>query len=565
MQQRGNSRRRFLRGNFSSGAESKAQAENTIRPIHHPSTPRTLPTQTNARNQAMETPPLSVLVLNRAGFGPRPGDIAAFEALGTDDDARLAAYVAQQIDYTAIDDQPVEDKLTAAGFITHNKSLTQLWSDHLRNGTDWHETAQPGYESRAMKFVRAIHSKRQLHEAMVDFWHNHFSIYLWDDVTPSIFMQFDLKVIRPNALGNFHDLLVAVAQNPCMLFYLDNVFSSVDGPNENYARELLELHTLGSEHYYGQLAPENVPGYPNPVGYVEEDVFAVTKALTGWSIKYMSWISPEEDTGEFVYRDDWHDTSEKQILGQTLPANQTAEQDGNALFDILAAHPATATFVCRKLVRRFIADSPPESLVASAAAIFNANVDAPNQIALVMEHILLSAEFRTSWGQKMKRPFEAAVSAMRAGDCDYTFRYFDDELTNHFIWLYNFAGHMPFEWHSPNGYPDIAGVWQSTSSLLMRWRSIHWLPDGKDESAWLIDILGQTPTDARSANALTDFWIERIFGYVLNSQTRQYLVDFMAQGRNPAYDLPFDTEESIQDRLRALVGLMFMTPEFQTK
>ena len=568
MVQRGNSRRNFLRGNFSMAAEAAPVSQEeppVIRPIRSPDSPKTIPQQQDNRARAMATPPLAVLVLNRAGFGPRPGDLAAFEALGPDDDTRLSAYVAQQIDYQSIDDQHVEDRLDAAGFLTHNSSLTDLWVNRFRAGEEWRDIARSGYESRLIKFVRATHSNRQLHEVLTDFWHNHFSMYIWDDVTYGIFSEFDRNVIRANALGNFRDMLVAVTQSTCMLFYLDNVFSSADGPNENFARELIELHTMGSEHYFGSLDPTAVPGYPNPEGYVEQDVFAVTKALTGWSVRYMSWLGPEEDTGEFIYRDNWHDTSEKQVLGQMLPAGQTAEQDGLTVLNLLAAHPGTAEFVCRKLVRRFVSDFPPASLVASAAAIFHANVESPNQIALVVEHILLSAEFRSSWGQKMKRPFGAAVSALRAGNCDYTFRYFDDNMTDHFIWLYHFTGHMPFEWHPPNGYPDMAGVWQSTSSLLMRWRSVHWLPDARYDDAWLIDVLAQTPSEHRSPNALTDFWIDRIFGYTLSPTTRQHLVEFMAQGRNPAFDLPFDTETSIQDRLRALIGLMFMTPEFQMK
>ncbi|HFC12378.1 MAG TPA: DUF1800 domain-containing protein [Anaerolineae bacterium] len=536
------------------------------------------PVVTAGFGRAITMPSLAALTLNRAGFGHAAGDIAAFEALGADDQARLTAWVDQQLAPDLIDDSACDERIANGVYVTHEKTAAQLWSEHYRNDV-WAEVVRPGLEAISLKFLRAMYSKRQLKEVLVDFWHNHFSIYWEAGASWSMLMQYDRDCIRPNVLGSFRTMLGAITKSPSMMFYLNQVESSQDGPNENFARELLELHTLGAEHYYGTMAPEDVPGYPNPVGYVEEDVFALTKALTGWTIRYRWWDDDFGDTGEFFTYQPWHNTEAKQLLGQPIAAGQTALAEGEAILDMLAAHPATATFIARKLCRRLVADFPPETLVQSTAQVFLANLNAADQLAQVVRHILLSAEFSNTWGAKIKRPFGVAVSALRAAGCTHTFqtRQQTDDWTDTFFWLFSFTGHNPHEWHPPNGYPDFAPVWRSTSSLVMRWRVLAWLADDEDNGLELLPIYADTlATGLRSPNAIVDYWIGRIFGYTLSAETRDTLVAFLAQGRNPAYNMTFDPIDwqadpqdwdlvRLWDRVRSLVGLMFMTPEFQLK
>ncbi|MCK5921995.1 MAG: DUF1800 domain-containing protein, partial [Methylococcales bacterium] len=516
-----------------------------------------------ATNSQPPTVPLSIIALNRMGFGPRPGDIAAFNALGADDASRFSAYIAQQLDPDNIDDSVFDALVAGLGLTSINKTRGQLWDDHYENEL-WGIHALPMYELTALKWIRAIHSKKQLSEVLADFWHDHFNVYGWDFAPISMMPNYD-RLIRDNMLGNFRTLLEEITKSACMLIYLDNAFNGEDGPNENFARELLELHTLGAENYLGSIAAQDVPGYPSaPIGYVENDVFEIAKCLTGWSLAYEYWDPEIGSTGLFLYKEDWHHQPAKEVIGLQIPANQADMQDGWDVLDLLATHPGTAQFVCRKLVRRLVADNPPQSLVDSAAAIFLAQSAAPDQLKQVTNHILSSSEFQTTWGAKFKRPFASIASALRAADSSFVFSY-PDESSETFNWMYSQTGHEPYGWGPPNGFPDVTPFWQGTSTFLMRWRVLHWLTTSEDvsENLVFVNLQPQLPADVRSANAIVDFLLDRMLGYALDPATRTTLVEFMAQGFNPAFDLPLDTDEYIQTRLRGLVGLIFCTPEFQ--
>jgi uncharacterized protein (DUF1800 family) len=346
-------------------------------------------------------PPLAVVLLNRAGFGPRPGDLAAFAALGGTDAARLQAWVDQQLDPATIDDSEAEARIAASGYTTLGKSLAQLWADHVvPDNLPWQDRIRPIAETTLATFLRGVYSRRQLFEVLVEFWHNHFSVYGWEFYEAPTWVHYDRDVIRANALGNFRQLLEAVTRSTPMLLYLDNWLNSEDGPNENYARELLELHTLGDDSYFGTVPRSEVPldGGGVQVGFVDEDVFAVTRALTGWSLDGDPWWDLESGNGGYLYRPDWHDTGAKNVLGVELPAGQPAEKDGQDVFDLLASHPATGRFVAGKLCRRLLGDFPPAALVDAAAAVFTAQAAAPDQIAQVVRTILLSPEFAATFG-----------------------------------------------------------------------------------------------------------------------------------------------------------------------
>ena len=515
-------------------------------------------------------PPISIIALNRMGFGPRPGDRAAFNALGSTPDDRLAAYVAQQLDPDSIDDSVLEARLAAANYDSVDVSsdpdtyLQILWAWYINDdGAPGGRNSYyiPHDELLRATFLRAMYSKRQLLEVLTGFWHDHFNVYIHRSSWVMATMPHLNLLLRTHALGNFRTMLEAVARSPSMLHYLDNYTSSNAGPNENFSRELFELHTLGSENYLGVMAQNEVPkdGAGRPIGYVDADVFEATRCFTGWSFSFGS--EGDGDTGMFYYRTGWHDRFQKTVLGKFLPADQPDLKDGRDVLNRLCSHPGTGRHIARKLCSKFIADNPPQSVVDAAAEVFTAQWTAPDQLKQVMEVILLSDEFKNTWGEKIKRPFEIAVSALRAGNANFTLK-MNDYDTNDFLWRYSGTGQEPYHWPAPNGYPDALGAWKSMTPRVMSWRLCAWLVDfDNDNHHYYVNVLGQTPSSVRSANALADFWIDRILAREMDPDDRQEIVDFMAQGVNPDFDLDF-SDEGTTNRLRAMVGLIFMSPEF---
>ncbi len=306
---------------------------------------------------------------------------------------------------------------------------------------------------------RAVFSERQLYEVMCDFWTNHFNIWRRAKWLTQLKTTDDAQVIRPHALGRFADMLLASARSPAMLVYLDNYASTAENGkqvNENYGRELLELHTLGI--------------IDGAQVYSEADVVGVAKVLSGWTI---SW---DNDATKYSYRfAPWaHSQEAVSILGGawSSPARvswndrvQKAEGDGIALLGFLARHPSTARYLSWKLVRRFVADQPPPTLVDRLAATYLANDTA---IAPVLRELFLSPEFASSAGQKVKRPIDWLYSALRvtraqidpapAGAASTKLRSAGQAL-----------GQPLFERVSPDGWPDRATYWVAADGLLKRW------------------------------------------------------------------------------------------------
>ncbi len=499
-------------------------------------------------------PPLSVIVFNRLAFGPRPGDLAAFNALGASDDARLTAWVDAQLNPAGLNDTACANLIAAANLTSLNKSLSQLWTDHYRGNQN---RVQPVSDVRAATFLRAVHSARQLNEVLVDFWHNHFSIYAWDySYASATWVHYDRDVIRANALGNFRVLLQSVARSPAMLYFLDNYINQAAGYNENYARESFELHTLGAENYLGVVAdPFSIPKDPNgiAIGYCDNDVYEAARSFTGWRVNNGSSGAPG-DTGNFLYYATWHDKANKIVLGQYLPANQADEKDGHDVLDLLAYHPGTARFIARKLCCRLIADDPPQSIVDAAAAVFVAHQQSPDQLKRVVRAICLSAEFKAAWGQKVKRPFEAAAGILRATNASFA------APNNTFFYYFDAAGQPLFSRRSPDGYPDKKPDWSNTTALMHRWRFANALVQGYLGSA-AVNLLSQMPGGITTPNQIVDFWINRLLGRPMDAPAnRQAVLNFMAQGRGPDSVLPAD---QITDRLPHMVALILMAPEFQ--
>ena len=306
-------------------------------------------------------------------------------------------------------------------------------------------------ELQRAKLLRAVYSERQLFEMMVDFWENHFSIFANKDDDRYLLTSYDRDTIRPFAMGRFRDLLGATAHSPAMLFYLDNWRSSVPRPyaatkdkpagvdggfNENYARELMELHTLG------------VDG-----GYTQKDVQEVARCFSGWTIQ-----KPNEQ-GLFLDRPGLHDDGEKIVLGhRILPGGGMA--DGERVLDILAMHPATARFIATKLARRFISDDPPRSVIDRAAAVF---LKTDGSIRETLRAIVMSPEFfsTTAYRAKMRSPFEYVAAAMRALNAE-------TDGDRPLLDAIGRMGQPVFGRITPDGYADRADQWLSSGAMIAR-------------------------------------------------------------------------------------------------
>ena len=526
-------------------------------------------------------PAFAVRVLNHLSFGATAASIAEFNALGSDDATRLARHVDAQLAWNSIDDSALETRLANAGYATLGKSLTQLWADHVLGDPAYDVRMRPAWEVQRAAFVRAAHSRRQLREVMTTFWHDHFNVTLSDYSAGPVYVHYDRDVIRAHAFGNFRKMLESVAQSTAMLYYLDNLSNTRAGPNENFARELLELHTFGVENYLGFMDPFEVPPCPEdpsyPIGYTDIDVYETASAFTGWSVKNGHWEFPTQNDGTFVYRPSWHDAGPKYVLGNFIYPEQAALKDGRDILDRIASHPRVARFICSKLFRRFFADTPNQALVDRAAVVFRDHWQHPDQIRIVLRHILLSDAAYNSWGQKKRRPFEAVVAAMRVLGSDWTLRVADAK-SDEFMYRMGMTGHEPYDWPAPNGYPDTGIAWSGANSFAMTWKFLNWFTEASDGGVPLAPILASTraglPAAQWTATKLVDFWCRRVLGYLPVAARRQELIAFMAQNGDPnAYVIADNDTWAASDlkrhynqqRLRSMVSLILMSPEFLSR
>jgi uncharacterized protein (DUF1800 family) len=337
------------------------------------------------------------------------------------------------------------------------------------------------YDLVDSKILRAIESTRQLAEELDDFWFNHFNVFYDKGADRFLIPQYEREAIRPNVLGQFRDLLEATAKSPAMLFFLDNsesVRPDLDandkkrkvkrGLNENYGRELMELHTLG------------VNG-----GYTQKDVTEVARCFTGWTIK------PPREGGGFFYNDKLHDKGEKMVLGHVIAAGGGIE-DGEQVLDILARHPSTAHFISQELAQRFVADNPPESLVNKMADTF---LSTHGSIREVMKTMLNSKEF---WSQgayraKVKSPFEMVASAVRALNANVIDGW---ALANQVGTL----GEPLYKKLEPTGYSNLSSEWVNSASLLGRMNFALQLAQNHVESVKVdVSRFGNDPNEVAKA------------------------------------------------------------------
>ena len=515
---------------------------------------------------------LPIIALSRMSFGIRPGDIEAFLSLGSTDEERLQAYVNQQLNPDSIDDSDFETRYNAAGFETLHKTLEQLYADHIAsnpyNSNDdayWEWYSKPAHELVDATILRAVYSRKQLVELLADFWHNHFNVYFWQDDGVPLLVSYNRDVLRAHMLGNFRQMLEAVATHPSMLYYLNQNNSSDAGPNENFARELFELHTLGAENYLGVRNPNTVEKDANglAIGYVDYDVYEAARCLTGWRVDddLGGWDDSIGISGNFIYYKPWHDRFNKLVLGTYIEADQPDMKDGRDVLDLLANHPSTARHIAQKLCRRFIADLPPESIVQATANTFTEFRDAPDQLKRVMETILLSDEFKQSWGNKIKRPMEAAFSVIRALNSDFP------RPPGGISWMIGLMGQPIFERRSPDGYADVKEAWANSMSILYRWNiavgiTENWLTDDDQGRTIQTDVFNQTPPEIRTATTLADFWIQRLLGRNMADTDRAAIIAVMAQQFTADEQL---SEDHVRYVLPAMIEVILMSPDFQWK
>ena len=535
-------------------------------------------------------------VLTRLTFGARPGDCEKVKEIG------IKAYINQQLDYESIDDSALDKRLEKiytlrlptpmlAEQYNPPKPPPPVESPNptptvmpLPSGTDAMKpvsipasspspkpspTPQPKNPQMVVNdlqraaVVRAVYSDRQLNEVVVSFWENHFNIFINKDADRWLMTEFDRDVIRPFALGNFRDLLGATAKSPAMLYYLDNWQSSVirkypatkdkpagqtGGINENYARELMELHTMG------------VGG-----GYTQKDVQEVARCFTGWTIR-----KPGQE-GTFMFNPTWHDNGEKIVLGKKIPAGGGIA-DAEKVLDILAKHPSTANFIATKLARRFFGDNPPKLVVNQAAQIF---LKTDGSIRETLRSIITSPQFLapTAYQTKVKSPFEFVVSSLRILDAE------TDGNRPLIDWITK-MGQPIFGHITPEGYPDQSDEWLSSGSLLVRFNFANALATNKIKGTKIEipKILGETApedspaviarlTDLVLANEITARTKEQIFKTAdaeaeaaKKAQEKQATEAANNKNAKPKI-LPVKPLDTVAQLLTLVIG----SPEFQRK
>ena len=391
--------------------------------------------------------------LNRTSFGPTRETVQKVNRLG------IPAYLEEQLHPERISDALVEEKL--AGLKTmrlSSRELIELYPlPRQQAGQEMmgQQTMQGPrlviLELQQARLLRAVYSQQQLYEVMVDFWSNHFNIFAAKGADRWLSTSYDRDTIRPHALGRFKDLLLATAQSPAMLFYLDNWLSAnpntsaarMGGPNnrrrglnENYARELMELHTLGVDS-----------------GYTQRDVQEVARCFTGWTIR-----QPRAE-GTFHFEPRIHDSGEKIVLGTRIPPGGGME-DGLRVIDLLARHPSTARFISLKLARRFVSDDPPPSLINKAAEAFRRS---EGDIPTVLRTFIDSPEFFSPeiYQAKVKKPLEFVAGALRVTGAEV-------QMSHQLLRYLGRMGEPLFLAQPPTGYPDAGASWASPDMLLTR-------------------------------------------------------------------------------------------------
>jgi len=452
-------------------------------------------------------------LLSRATYGVRPGDLDHIKSIG------VAAWLDQQLHPERIDDRACE--LRARRFETI----------HLEPG-ECFEYKKPILRDELSRhaLVRAIYSKRQLYEVMVGFWSDHLNIDINKGDAIYAKARDDRKVIRPNALGKFRDLIAASATSAAMLIYLDGKENRRPTPqsipNENYGRELLELHTMG------------VDG-----GYSQKDVYEVARCLTGWSI-HTPW-----QRGKVYFDPAQHDNGAKTVLGHHIAAGG-GEKDLQSVLDIVCAHPSTARHIATKLVRHFVCEQPPKTLVDEVAKTF---LSTNGDIKSLLTCLFNSQEFYEHAGEKIKRPFHFIASSLRSLSAD---TYAHQSLTEYL----NRMGQGTFQYPTPDGYPDSGSRWVST--MLWRWNfalgvCCNSVPDVTTDLPKLATAIGAIAAPDKTEKIDIDNLFAHFVGRQATATELDTLKDYLAaSGSNIG-------KGASAAQKQELVGLILASPAFQ--
>lgn len=499
------------------------------------------------RTRPMPPPSAARHLLARATFGQRPGEAARVEAMGAA--AWLDAQLAGDVARSAGADAGVDAALAPLE--------TLRWTAEKIHDTsgDLATRARIRDELVAATLYRMVHSPHQLFEVMVDHWAGHFSVYM-DDYHMMMQTVADRDVLRRHALLAFRPMLHADAADVAMMQYLNTPQNTRRGPNENYAREVMELHTLG------------VGG-----GYTEADVKNVARCFTGWNRADATW--------RFEFRTDDHDPGPKTVLG--APIRSKGVDEGHEVLDRLVDHPSCALHVARRLCRRLVADAPPDALVARVAAAFGRDGD----IAAMLRAILTSSEFAAavvdrgpagaagggSGGgdgaaagdggpAKIRRPMEHWAAVLRGLGADAGFLLSipkDGDYTGRPERYLQLMAHMPFRWRSPDGYPDVGRRWNGAHIMLSRWN--FGLAAAENRLGGVdIDLVEQMAADAvpGEAAAIVDYWADRLLPRPLLPSDRAVLVEDVAAGGTGRV-----TAAEAAERVPMVVALLIDSPYFQ--
>ncbi|MBI3649474.1 MAG: DUF1800 domain-containing protein [Acidobacteria bacterium] len=551
---------------------------------------------TKATSKGLTTDQKIIQLLNRTGFGARPGDVERVKKMGIEKylelqlhperlndaalEARLKNFESLNMTLAQINEHYPPPQLLArelgikpgkkpqadanknspnesqnvAGDETQRREYRQLLAQYYREH-DAKPISLLLFELQGQKIVRAAYSERQLQEVMTDFWFNHFNVFWAKNGVKSTATDYEMNAIRPNTFGKFKDLLLATAKSSAMMQYLDNFQSSSPtasfaarrgngnggrfqgrgfgqagrnrqlteeqqkrleafqqqnakrkpGINENYARELMELHTMG------------VDG-----GYTQKDVQEVARCFTGWTIERpIPGVGGKKGAGEFIFRAAMHDDGEKVVLGQKIPAGGGIH-DGERVIEILAKNPATVKFISTKLVRRFVNDNPPQALVDKVSSVY---LKTDGDIREMLKTIFTAAEFYApeNYRAKIKSPFELAVSALRAMNGDTA----NPRQVAQFIAK---MGQPLYLYQPPTGYPDRADQWVNTGALLERLNFGLALSSNKILGATIDPKIFVGNVDAKNQQQLLDKAIAMLLNGEVSTQTRGVLETQLKEG-----------------------------------
>jgi uncharacterized protein (DUF1800 family) len=517
-------------------------------------------------------------ILGRAAYGADPTSLAELTRLGlpawldaqleqradSDDVTRRLRAARLRIRYPAGEGFGAMDEMRPLG--TLDAPISVLWrlNDHQ---IPMHaaERRRPRDEVVAATLLRAVHAGGQLREVMCGFWHDHFNVDAAGSETIGIALPaYDRDVIRAHCLGNFREFLESVARSTAMQYYLSNRSSRAGAANENFARELFELHTMGRAAYLNDRYDRwrEVPGALRgaPQGYIDQDVYEAARAFTGWTVEDGSGVDAHRklpQTGQFTYVDGWHDGYQKRVLATEFDAFAAALADGRRVLDLIAAHPATARFVCDKLCRRFVGASVPKTLLERLTAVWLEHVETHDQIARVVRTLFVSKDFAAVHAAqaplKVRRPLQLAAAFARALRIDLQYA---DALNGEVA----AAGQNLFGWPTPTGLPDADAPFLTSQAMRHRWA----LALGLAENSWgtgsiaAPDALGLLRPTTRSATATL---LDALLGTAPPAIVAA-IVEGSGWGADQALD--HDNAADAAHRWTRLAAYCAMAPAFQT-